>query len=140
MTATPYSSYGCLVKRGNGGDPEMFATIAGLMDINPPEEEARTEEYVLHDGDGAVHRLATVIDAGEADFEMAFDQAGTSETDLRSDLRAKVVRNFQFHFSNTAGTIATVGALVKKISTPMPVEGMMKATVTLAFSGLPVYS
>ncbi|KAA3645337.1 MAG: outer capsid protein Hoc [Chloroflexi bacterium] len=131
------SSFGTLLKRGDGATPtEVFATIAEVLDISGPGEELRTEESTNHSSvDGAVERTATLLDSGEITYDVNLDPSGVTHTNLRTDMRNRTLRNFQQIFPDTANTQVDFAAYVTKFQPSAPVEGVLKASITLSISG-----
>lgn len=130
-----YSTFGTLLKRGDGGTPEVFATIGGLKDVDEVGAELRTEESTSHDSGGWVEKTAHLLDAGEAAFVLNWDPADPTHIQLRSDRDSRVKRNFQLVEPFAGGETASFAALVTKIGKPYPVEGLMEANVTLDITG-----
>jgi len=133
---TVYDTFGTLIKRGDGGSPEVFATIAGVKDISGPDIELRTEESTSHDSPGGwVGRKATLKDGGEPTLKLNWDPGDATHVNLRNDLLTRTLRNFQIIEVDDGNEQANFAAYVTKITRPRPVEGLMEADVTLAISG-----
>lgn len=136
-----YETFGTQLKRGDGGSPEVFATIGGISDIDGPAEEVRVEEYLTHDmAEATVRKIATVKDSGEITTTLYWDPTDTVHTLLRSDKDNRVARNFQLVEPFVGGETASFTAYVTKLGKAYPVEGLMAAEFTLSIDGAVVWA
>jgi len=135
------SSFGTLLKIGDGGGTESFTTIAEVRDISGPGFEQGTEEVTHHTSPGRwKERIATLLDAGEVTFELNFLPAETTHSyssGLLEDMVNGTKRNFQLVFPDTGATTWTFPAIVANFEPTAPVEGKLTADVTLEISGAP---
>ncbi len=135
------SSFGTLLKIGDGGDPENFTTIAEVQDIKPPSLELGTEEVTHHGSPGGWKEyVATLLDAGEVSFSLNFIPSDATQgysTGLIADMVNKTLRNFQLVFPDTGSTTWSFAAFVTGFEPDAPVEGKLSADVTLKISGQP---
>ncbi|MEM4167749.1 MAG: phage tail tube protein [Candidatus Caldarchaeum sp.] len=65
--------YGTLLKMGDGGSPENFATVAGVSDITLPGVTLDVVDVTSQETNGWREKLATLKDPGEVTFEVFFD-------------------------------------------------------------------
>lgn len=135
------SSFGALLKIGDGGAPESFSAIAEVADIGGPSFELGTEESTHHQStDGWREFVPTLLDGGEVEFELNFLPADASQGysgGLLDDMVNRVLRNFQLVFPDVATTTWAFGAYVTGFEPDAPVEGKLSASVTLKISGKP---
>ena len=136
-----YSSFGTLLKRGDGGSPESFATIGEVLDIKGPELEADTEDSTNHSStDGWDESIVTILKGGELTFDINYLPENATHnlaTGFLKDFNNRTKRNFQLVFPNPGNTTWNFGAFVTKFSPANPVKGIMKGSVTLKISGKP---
>jgi hypothetical protein len=135
------SSFGTLLKIGDGGEPETFTTIAEVLDIGGPELELGTEESTSHDSPGGWREhVGTLLSAGEVTFDVNFIPTHATHnpsTGLIADMVNRVKRNFKLVFPDAAATTWSFAALVTKLGPAEPVEGKLEASVTLQVTGQP---
>jgi hypothetical protein len=135
------SSFGVLVKKGDGGSPEVFATIAELLDIEGPSLELDTEEVTSHAStDGWAEYIGTILDAGEVTFDVNYvptNATHNASTGLIKDMVNRTKRNFQIVFSDSGNTTWAFTALVTKMGPAAPVRGALRGSVTLRITGKP---
>ncbi len=141
MPTGAISSFGTLVKKGDGGGPETFTTIAELLDIEGPEMELDTEEATSHSStEGWAEYLGTILDAGEVSFEVNYiptNATHNASTGLIKDMTARTRRNFQIVFPDAGNTTWSFAAFVTKCSPAMPVRGKLTGKFTLKLTGKP---
>jgi hypothetical protein len=129
-----FSSFGTLLKKGDGATTEVFATIAEVKDIKGWSASVSTEE-TTHQGSVAAEFVAGVLDYGEVSFDLNFDPAGTTHDALYDDMVLKVRRNFKLVMTDTGGAEYAFGAFITKFELNAPVKGALTASVTLKISG-----
>jgi len=133
------SSFGTLLLRGDGADPENFTPIAEVQDIKPPSLGADTEE-VTHQGstDGWKEYIVTLLDAGEVSFDINFiptEATHNASAGLMADFAARTKRNWKVVFPD--GTEWQFAAYVTAFEADAPVNGKLSASVTLKITGKP---
>ena len=84
------SSFGTLLKIGDGADPEVFTTIAEVLDISGPGLSLDTEETTNHSSPGGWEEyVGTILRSGEVTFGINYDPVGATHdasTGLIKDL------------------------------------------------------
>jgi len=135
------SSFGTLLKIGDGGDPESFTTIAEVKDISGPSLSLATEEVTNHSSPAGFREYTgTLLDAGEVTFDINFiptDSTHNASTGLIADMVNRTKRNFQLVFPDAGNTTWQFTALVTGFELSEPVEGTLSASVTLRITGQP---
>jgi len=138
---TNYSSFGTLLKIGDGGATEAFTTIAGVRDISGPGIKQRTAEVTNHSSTGGyAEYVGTILEGGEVSFELVFDPADNTQdygNGLLGDLVGRTVRNFNLVFPDTGATTWAFAALVTEFEPKEPVDGALTANCTLMITGQP---
>lgn len=136
------SSFGTLLKIGDGATPtEVFTTIAEVKDISGPSLKLNTDELTNHGSPGGwKEKVGTLLEAGDLSFDLNFVPTHATHnptTGLIADQTARTKRNFQLVFPDTASTTWAFTALVTEFEPAEPVEGVLKASVTLEITGQP---
>lgn len=139
---TAISSFGTLLKMGDGASSETFATIAELRDITPPELSSDIEDVTSHSSTGGYEEVLPdgVLKTGEVTFEINYVPTATTHNataGLIKDWKNKTKRNFQLVFSDGGGSTWAFAAYVTKVAPKAPVKGILRADVTLKPTGQP---
>jgi predicted secreted protein len=133
-----FDAFGTLLKRGDGGGPETFATVAQVTNITGPGLSADTVDVTAHDSPSGFREfIATLVDTGEVTLELVFDPDHATHIALRTDMVAKILRNFQLIFPDTTNTQWDFAAFVTGLEPSAPVDGALTASATLKLSGVP---
>jgi len=142
MPSQAVSGYGTLLKRGDGGSPEVFSTMGEVKSISGPSMSVDEAEVTTHSSaaSGAFREFrATLIDAGEIEFEINYVPADSTHVGLRNDLLNRTVRNFKIELPGAIQTIS-FAAFVKQAPYEFPTDDVIKQKVTLRITGAPVWS
>jgi hypothetical protein len=127
------------LKRGNGGSPETFASVAEVKDIKPYKLKADTEETTSHGSSGGWKTFkATLIEGGDCTFKVNFLPEDTSHSfasGLAADLVNRQQRNYQVVLPDTGATGYAFAALVTQFDPDGPVAGILETDVTLKITG-----
>lgn len=137
MPSVAVSSFATLLKIGDGGGTEVFTTIAEVRDIDGPAFALAVEEVTAHDGNGSREFVATIKEVGEVSFELNFNKATTQgfTGGLYNDFSNKTKRNFQIVLPTTVAATGAFAAHVIGFKFKAPVEGVLRADVTLNVTG-----
>jgi hypothetical protein len=135
------SSFGTLLKIGDGATSESFTTIAEVTDLGGPNLSLDTEEVTNHSStDGWDEFIGTILRAGEVPFEVSFIPTNATHSysaGLIKDMVNRTKRNFQLIFPNISSTTWSFAALVTKFDPKEPVKGRLSASITLKITGKP---
>lgn len=127
--------FGTLLKRGDGGSPEVFTTIAGLSSITGPGLERETLDVTAHDSpDGYREFLGGIKDPGEVSVEVNYDPSVHDVfVDDFDDLNP---RNYQITWPDT--TVWDFAAFITAFEPTAPFDDKLSATATFKVTGKPV--
>lgn len=141
METAAKSSFGTLLKIGDGAVSESFTTIASVRNIGGPELSLDTEEVTSHDStDGWEEAIGTILHAGDVKFEINYlptSVTHNASTGLIADMVARTRRNFKIVFPDGSSTTWTFAAFVTGVSPTANVKGALRASVTLSVTGKP---
>lgn len=133
------SSFGTFLKKGDGGTPEAFATIAEVQDIDGPDMSLATEETTHHGSTGGWDEfVGTILSGGEVSFPLNFlpsDPTQDQVTGLQADMKNRTKRNYQLVYPDAGGNGYAFKALVTGFKPKAPVKGKLSADVKLKISG-----
>lgn len=135
------AAYGTLLKKGDGGDPETFTTIAEVGNLSPPQLGLDAVEATSHDStNGWREFIGALLEAGEVTFDLNFiptHATHDASTGLIADMVNRTKRNFQLVFPDVSNTIWAFTALVTNFNPSAPVDNKLSASVTLKVTGQP---
>ena len=141
MATAAEFAHGTLLKLGNGGTPETFATIAEVSDLKPPQIHQEALEATSHDStDGWKEFQGGLLDAGEVTFQIFYQPTHATHSysaGMLKDAVNRTKRNFQLVFPDAGATTWTFAALVTAFNPSAPVDGLLTADITLKVSGKP---
>lgn len=132
------SSHGTLFRIGDGGTPEVFATIAEVMDIEAVGPTVETETF-YGDGGGYPVVVPATMEPGEATFDINYTKAIT-QTTLRDALANQTQASFQLVFPTSPEEVCAFTGYVTGFEFTAPVEGVMRASVTITMASAMVFS
>lgn len=142
--ATPKSAHGTLLKRGNGGSPETFTTVAKVQDIAGPGFSLGVA--MVHGQEETTHftrKIGTILEAGQITFDIVFDPGDSGHSPsagLLYDMLNRTVRNFQLVFPDALSSTWSFAALVTGFQPSMAQDGALMASVTLDIDGKPSFA
>jgi hypothetical protein len=137
--ADELAAIGTLLKRGNGGTPESFTTIANVGDIAGPTLKATMEDVTNHSSPGKFEEtMPTTKSLGQIKFPVNFIPTNATHSyaaGLVKDWSDGTKRNFQMVFPDS--TTWSFAAYVEEVSFKAPTKGLLAADVTLTITGQP---
>lgn len=136
------SAYGTLLKRGDGGSPETFSTVAEVRSISGPSMETDEAEVTTHSSAAAgAYRefILTLIDAGSIEFEINYVPSDATHIGIKSDFLNRTKRNWQIVMPGSIQTISFTG-YVKSMPLEFPVDDAIKAKVSIRCTGAPTFA
>ena len=129
------SGFGSLLKRGDGGGPEVFTTVAEVVNIGGISTRLNTADAThMESPDGWMEKIATLLEAAEVQLDMNFLPGDTTQSLLRSDQTNRTLRNFQVTVPGSSKVFA-FAAFVGEISPAFPPDNKMAQSLTLTPSG-----
>lgn len=141
MSSNAISSFGTLLKIGDGGGPETFTTIAEVLDINGISLKSSTEDTTNHSSPGGFEeKIVTLLAAGPIKFGINFIPTAATHsqsTGLIKDWKNKTKRNFQLVFPDTGATTWSFAAFVILVDIKAVVKGKLGADINLDITGQP---
>jgi hypothetical protein len=135
------SSFGTLLKIGDGASSESFTTIAEVRDIKGPTLELATEDMTNHSStNGWEESIGTILSGGEVTFELNWIPGNATQSysaGLLKDMVNRTLRNFQLVIPAASNVTWTFSAYVTKFPPDLPVKGAQRVSVSLKLSGYP---
>lgn len=130
------SSFGTLLKMGNGATTEVFSTIAEVLDIDGPDLSLSTEEVTNHGSTGGwEEHIGTILSGGEVSFEINYVPTAPTQAALITAMTTRDVTNFQVIYPNAGSDGFGFAALVTGFKSKAPVKGKLAADVKFKITG-----
>lgn len=134
--AEKYAAFGTLLQRGDGEDPEVFTTIAGVRNIPLPNISRDTIDVTAHDSPGAFEEIIPTIKRTEAAaLEIVYDPADAEHVNLKNDFDNGVKSNYRIVFPDAANTTKEFAAYVTGFAIEAPHDGALMLSATLKITG-----
>ena len=134
------SSFGTLLKIGDGAGTEVFATIFEVKDINGPTKTMGVADVTNQSSPNAYkEKIGTILDGGSVTFDVNWAPANATHagSGLNNDMDNRTLRNFQLVHTDSGTTTWSFAALVTSLGPNSPVDGANIASITLDISGKP---
>lgn len=132
------SSFGTLLKIGDGASPENFTTVAEVKDITGPDIKTDFEDVTTHDSAAAGNFkewLATLQDGGEVKAEVHWVPTDTTHIRIQTDQTNRVLRNYQIVWPMFSNKTASFAAYVSGFPFKSPIKGVASRELTLRITG-----
>jgi hypothetical protein len=122
----------------NGG--ASYASLGSIRDIGLPEHEGtKIDKSFIQQSNKWMLKRPGLIDPGESTFQLIFDKTTypTILTNINVD-----GNNFKVVYSDLGVTASTetFGGFIRKVSRPVPMDGLFIITVTVTVSGIPTFT
>lgn len=134
------AAYGTLMQIGDGATPEVYATIAEVLDIST-NVRLNTEDATNHSSPNAWgEKIATIKEMDDITFQVNYIPDDTTHgysAGLMNDLDDRTLRNFKIVFTDSATTEWIIPAYVAAIGPAMPVRGKLTASIVLSVASAP---
>lgn len=135
-------AFGAQVQMGNGGGPEVFTTIAEVLDIGGPELTRDTEDVTPHDAvDGHEELIATLRRTGQITFDVNFVPShathGPNAGGLVNTYQTQERKNWRIVLAPSIGYTWSFAGFLVGLNFNNPVAGASRGSVTLKVTGKP---
>lgn len=138
------SGFGTLLKRGDGGAPEAFTTVAEIYQLGGPSPSREQIDMTHHESPSQYREfIASFKDGGEISFSCNFlpDNATQDATSgVLSIFEDGTKSNWQIVFPNTGSTTAAFSAYVQTYNVNAPIDDKLSLDVTLKVDGVITWS
>lgn len=131
------STTGILVRRGNGADPEVFATIGEVVTVTPPGYSRNKLESTTHN-DGAESYVLGILRQKDPTFRINYVHDDPTHAAIVDDIMANVKHNWEIVLPSG---VAFKGSFRVQRFEPVdaPVDAIQQMDITLAPAGLIVF-
>jgi len=141
MGSNAIAAKGTLLKIGDGADPEVFTTIAEVMNISGPSLSMDAIDVTNQSSvNGWKESIGGLLDGGEITFDINYlptDATHNATAGLINDMQNRTLRNFQLVFPDASSTTWSFSALITGFEPSADVSDKLTASVTLKISGQP---
>lgn len=135
------AAYGSALKRGDGGSPETFTTVAECKSMDW-EISSDVIDVTTHSSAAAGafrEKISSLIDAGEISFDINLVPDLAAHVALRTDLTSRVARNWKIVFPNPALTTWSFTGVVTTFGIGMPTDDVLSASITITLTAAPTF-
>lgn len=140
MATGARSGFGSLLKRGDGATPEVYTTVAEVVDIGEVSITQATADGTHMESAGRfMEKIPTLLEAGSVSVSLNFLPGDTTQNLLRADMVAGTTRNFQITVPGTSKVLA-FAAIVTKWGPSIPHDGKMTQTIELTPTGVSTFA
>src|SRR5262245_17245388 len=124
---------GIVLKRGNGGSPEVFSAVGEISGFDGPGGSAN-EIDVSHFTSSAKEYIIGLKDEGEITFDMNFVPTDPGQSGLWGDRDTRAKRNFTLTFSDLTH-VMTFTAYVRTLRLTGRTDDAVRGALTLRITG-----
>ncbi len=132
----PYFAHKTLLRRGDGGGPEVFTLIPDVQSIEGPTLTRDTIDVTSHSTTGNAF-IEGLRNFGTVAAEILFDPDDTVHEGLLADHEAGTRRNFELEFTDTGPAIWSFTAIISSFSISAPTDDALKASLELTLTAAP---
>ena len=136
------TAFGTLLRRGDGGTPETFTTIAEVEDISGPDMSVDMVDVTTQTSPGGwKQKLPTLLDGGSVTFSVNLlnsDATHNQSTGLQADMKNRTQRNYRLVFPDAS--YYGFAAFVNKFKPDAKVKDALKASIALDITGAVIQS
>jgi predicted secreted protein len=134
-----FSAFGAQFQRGDGGGPEVFATIGEATNISGPELDRDVIDVTSHDSPNRfMEYVGGLIDPGEVTFTVNWDP--DIHVVLVDDFQDPTPRNYKIVLPTPPGGEWAFSAFITGMSHEYPHDDKMSADFTFKISGEPTFT
>lgn len=129
------TSNGATLAIGDGGGPETFNAIGGIISYGGFGAGSATVIDVTDLSDTYKQKIAGQIDSGEISLSCNADTANTYQTQVKTDFLAGTVRNFRITLTDTGPSTITFAAVISSMTYSVTMDDKITLEISLAVTG-----
>lgn len=134
MTTNAIATQGTLLKRGDGGGPEVFTAIGEVADISGPGGTANIID-ATHLASTFREKVMGLPDEGQITFTLNYVPGDAQQQGLKTDRANRTLRNFQLVLTDAGNETGSFAAYVIGFNLNIQAEDIVRASVTLEITG-----
>jgi predicted secreted protein len=143
MTSSAFWAYGSLLQMGDGATPEVFTTIAEIIEVKPPNSSRDAIQVSSHGSSDGYHEyLPGMRDGGEIPVTANWLPTNATQdqtTGVLESFNDDSIHNWKWIAPDTLVTCSFAGFLTAfEPDTPLTEQG--KLSFTIKVTGKPTYS
>lgn len=136
--ADEFIGIGTELKRGDGGGPETFTTIANVGDIDGPNESVDTVEVTSNSSPNQTRQyIAGLRNSGQVTFPVNWVPSNQTHQNLKADFDARVVRNFQLVWPDSGNATLDFAGIITNFGWSSPLGDKVTGSITIQVTGAP---
>jgi predicted secreted protein len=131
-----FSAFGTQFQRGDGAEPEVFATIGEATNISGPGMSRETIDVTSHDSPNRfMEWVGGLVDGGEVTFTVNWDPS--IHMPLKDDFQDPLPRNYRIALPTPPGGQWEFAAFIIGMEHEYPHDDKMSADFSFKISGEP---
>jgi predicted secreted protein len=131
-------AHSTILKKGDGGSPEVFTAIAKVTDISISGFSIDAVEVTSQDSaDHFREYIPGMRDGGEVSFDLVFDPALTGHTALKTALETGAVSNWRVEFPVNPVKAWAFKGFLTSFEIDASMEEALTASATIKITGKP---
>lgn len=131
MATAAVSAHGTTISLGG-------TAVGEVLDISGPGMSLSLEDATNHDSSGWRENVPTILEGGDVSFDINFT-AHASQVAVRTAMTARTKGAWVVTFPSAMGT-ASFSGYVTGFEYSAPVEGILRASVTISITGAITYA
>lgn len=134
-----YAAFGTQLQMGDGGGPEVFATVINLQSLGGPALSTDSVDVTAHDSPGGYEEFVmTILRSGSVTFKIVYDPVAATHnktTGLLKKYQSRTKTNFKLILTDAALSTWTFSGYVKGFAVTSNFDGALEANCEVKVSG-----
>ena len=139
MATNALVTEGVVLKRGDGGTPEVFTAVAEVVSFTGPGGSATVID-ATHLASTAREKLMGLPDEGQFSMELNLVPSDAQQIALKDDRVNRTKRNFQLLLTDVGPTTLSFAGFVLEFSISGGVDDKITATITIEITDVVTWS
>ncbi len=141
MTSSAFWAYGSTLQLGDGATPEVFTSIAEIVELTPPQMSRDEIDVTSHSSsDGYREFIGGLRDGGEVPFKANWLPSNATHdgtTGVLAQFNSNSNKNWKIVLPNDTGIDIRFVGFVKEFNPDLPIEEQGQLEGTIKVSGKP---
>lgn len=129
------TSNGALFRIGDGGGPETFTTVGGVVSFSGFGAGSATIIDVTDLENTYKEKIAGQIDSGEISVTINADTSNPAQTQLKTDFNAGTLRNFEIRLTDSGPSVITFAGIISSLTYGVSLDDKITLEASIAVSG-----
>ena len=134
MAIDAVETQGTVIAIGDGGGPETFTAIPGVLDFDGPGGSPTIIDHTAMD-DTSKRKKVGLKDEGTLSLTLKYNPDNAIHAGIRTDRANRTLRNFEMTFQDTGATKWSFAGYVTEFSVSGGVDDFLRASVGIEIDG-----